>query len=531
MSFRTQRLTNAFPLWAKIRRDPSSFGARFLDSFAQMGGEMSITNMKIMQDIHLLKHYLGVGYLYSFYLDEGDEFYKNGTGPGTYKWVYPTVSGTIGTTDYSLTRYEDLVSMLNAAPDRISPAETQAYSSLVVWDSTSPYTVVSPTRPERLYIEISNSTFYSRVSSRQDREYSGQHTIQVAGTDENDIDIREYIDVLDDGVFVTRNIFKTVEEVLVEGFDGTVVIKWFADAYSYELDPYRAAVFDDFEGQLRLSLTTQVVDSTTYSYVVYSSPRLKLGEEYRRPEIEATSNVENLAEVVLLDSSGNPYTAVDLAINHHTSKLYVLDDQGSVHVYDHELSPFSVFSSSDIQTSTTHMELVPLRHRAKYGDTEYVYTGFTRLRHNVTSVQIKRQSPDGTVEYLQSDKTTWAAGQYAIPAPNPNAVFPEGSWSDIRFSTEYDQLGQWEYALTLTTPSDTTVYVTAVMVDSLTAESSIATGVSSPVGLGFSKEGYIAVADASEVHYFQEVVDGWIADTQTQRVLMRADYDQIEVSY
>jgi hypothetical protein len=474
---------------------------------------------------------MGVGTAYTIILDDNDAFVTNETSPGVNKYTYPTVVGTSASTDYPLTRIEDLITFLNTPPDRLSSAGSLSYSSYEVWNSASPYVYTSPPTPERLEIAVEGSTFYSRRSRSQDREYTGKHVVQVLGTDENDITIREYVEVRDDGYFRTRNIFKTVSEVITEGFDGTCIIRWFPDQHSWLVDPYRQAVFDDFEGQLRLSLSTQVVDSTTYSYVEYSSPKFKLGEQYRRPEIETPSNAEILAEVILLDSLGNPYTAVDLAINHQTSRLYVLDDQGSLHVYEHEISSFEHSDYADIESKRTYLELSPLRHRAKFGDTEYLYTDFARNRFGITKIEVKRTAPDGTVNYLQTDKTTWAAGQAYIASKNATARLPEDTWQDFRFTNEYDQHGQWEFTATTVTPQDTTIYATAVQVGSLTALSSIDTGVTSPTGLTFSKEDYIAVSDGSDVYWFAEVMDTWLADVRLGQILMRSHYDSVEVSY
>lgn len=531
MSFRTQRLANAFPLWTKIRKDPSALGHRLLDTFASVLEEQTITAVKLGQDQHLLKHYLGVGRCWVVSLDDDDVYPQNETSNGVLKYSYPTVVGTIGSTDYDLVRVEEFTGFLASPPDRLVSQGVVAYTTNQVWVSTVPDAYAALPRPERLCIVVSDSDFFSRKSRHQDREYSGQHVVQVAGLDENDIKIREYVQVPDDGVYYTRNIFKTVTEILSEGFDGTVTASWFPRQNDFEVDPYRQAIFDDFEGQLRLSLSTQVVDSTTYSYIEYTSTKLKLGEQYRRTGIVAPDNTEILAEVVLLDSSGNPYTAVDLAINHETSKLYVLDAQGRLHVYDHELSSFEDSDAADTSTSRTYLELVPLRHRVKFGDTEYVYTDFVRNRFGVTKIEIKRTAPDGTVEYLQTDKATWSASQAWILAPNPDASSAESTWQDFRFSSEYDQLGQWEYTCTTVTPRDTTVAATAVVASKMTAERTIATAVAGPDGLAFSREGYVAVSDGSEVHLFEEVSDTWLADVRLGQVLTRGQYDSVEVTY
>ena len=137
----------------------------------------------------------------------------------------------------------------------------------------------------------------------------------------------------------------------------------------------------------------------------------------------------------------------------------------------------------------------------------------------------------GTVEYLQVDKTTWGAGAVAIQSPGVQSNSPEFGWRDFRFSTEYNQVGQWEYITTTLTSRDTTVHRTAVMASSMTAERTIDSAVSSPTGLTFSKEGYVAIADATDVHWFQEAADVWLADVRNGQVLLRSQYDQVEVSY
>ena len=258
---------------------------------------------------------------------------------------------------------------------------------------------------------------------------------------------------------------------------------------------------------------------------------MKLGEEYRRPSIETPDNTEILAEVVLLDSSDNPYVAVDLAINHETSKLYVLDAQGRLHVYDHELSSFEYSEAADVETARTYLELIPLRHRARYGNTEYLYTDFARNRHDITKIQIKRIAPDGVTSYLQADKSTWGLGSAWILAPNTNASSPEFSWQDFRFATEYDQLGQWHFSCITKTPNTSTTSTTAVLVGSMSAERTLATEVGSPTGLAFSQDGYVAVCSSTDVYWFQEVADVWLADVRLGQVLLRAQYDQVEVSY
>ena len=276
MGFRTQRMANAFPLWCKIRKDPSSIGQRLFSVFSEMLEEHLIMNTKIREDEHLLKHYLGVGRIYGFSLTEDELYPTTSSNFGVTKYTYPTVVGTSGGTPYTCTRAIEIAEFLNAPPDRLISQGSESYTTHLVWESSAPATYNDLPVPERLCVEVRDSTFYSRPSRVQDRQYTGRHTVLIKGTDENNIEIDEYITVDDDGTYYTYNIFKTVTEVITEGFNGTCEVKWFGKTNSFEEDPYRVAVFDDFEGQLQLSISTQDVLGTTYSYVEYRSARLKL---------------------------------------------------------------------------------------------------------------------------------------------------------------------------------------------------------------------------------------------------------------
>lgn len=527
MSLRTQRLANAFPLWSKARRDSSSLAQKTLSTFAESLEEASITNVRIANEFHLLKPYLGVGAIYSILLDEDDFFQTESSTLGASTFVYPDVVGTIGVTDYTLERSTEIVGFLNALPDRIALKDTRAYSSLNCWSSSSPYTFTSPPWAERLCVVVSSSTFYSRLSRYSDREYSGKHVVQLIGKDENDIPIREYVTITDDGIYYSKNLFKTLEDVFYEGFDGTISIKWFPKQNTFETDIYRVIVFEDFEDALALSIE----NTDSKGYLIYQGDRFKQGQEYRRGDSDILDNTEKLAEIALLDSSSTAIQAIDFTLDLQSARLYVLDANNHVHIYEHDLPAFKTSAYTMSETAVSYVELLPNRSRAKFNQTEYVYTSFARTREKINAIQIKRIAPDGTIRYLQSDKVTWSSGAAWIESVNKEIIDPIRSWDDFRFSTQYNQYGQWEYSCTTKSLSGEKVSTTSVLVGSLVAKKSFSTGLTGLNGIAFDCNGFLSLCSNSNIYRFDSFSNVWLADTRNNQIFLRTEYDSVEVTY
>jgi len=481
-------------------------------------------------ELHLLRWALGVGEIWTIELEEEDFIPVESSAGGARIETFPSqVTGTIGVDDYTLERVESVQELLNLAPSRVSSVDTlSGVSDYLVWESSDPSSFSPPPVPSRLTVTVSGSTLYNKRSRFRDRLFSGFSGLILIGTDENGTSIEEVVEVLDDGSFTTRNIWKSLEDVEYEGFNGDVAIQWSRAGLDKHRDIYNVAIFDDFEGPLDLSLRTENIGGTDYSFLTFSSARLQLGSDYRDGTGSDYINEETLSEIVLLDTNDQPYVAVDVALNHRNTLVYVLDDQGMVHVYEHNpsaFSPPSLPSTKDVAVGAR-----PLQHYVSLGKTEKVFTWFAMLRHPVLSVEIKRIAPDDSVAYLQGDKT-WGATTY-LHSKNPLASTPEGSWQDFSFETEYDQLGQWEYYVTtLIASGEVTTGYTGVIVDSVSALSDIETSVSNATTLSFSKEEYWQVGDGSDVYRFKEHRDLYIGDSLNQRLLLREEYDSVEVSY
>lgn len=526
-NFYLQRLANRFPGWTKIRRDPSSMGQRLMSVFADYFEYSNSLNFRMQDDLNLLKMHMGASSLYGITLDEADYMTITRSTSGAPIVTYPTtVQGTAGT-PHTLTRYTNLPELLSDAPDRVTSTGTQTFSSYSVWSSASPFAYTAIPEPERLTVAVTGSTRYNKKTAIRDVSYNGDTGVFIKGTDQNDIEFIEHVKVLDDGLYTTRNIFKSVTEVTFEGFDGNVEIKWADANYLYFVDPYHIAVMPSFEGRLKVEVANETISATNYAVASYKILRLSRGEEYLTGTATGYDNEELISEQILLDDQGNPYTAVDISLNHRNGYLVVLDSTGKIHTYNHGPTLFEAADTTSTSTGSD-MELEAISSYVKLGQTESLFTFFRRIRKPVKSVVIKRTTPGNVVRYLQSDKT-WDVSPFEHLNAYDNTT-PEKAWRNIKASTTYDELGVWKYEVTTIFDTGTQVYHTSVMVDSLNALTTVDTGVATPASMYFDRKGQVCVQASTTITKFAENVDGYIADVNNQRLLLKEEYTSISVT-
>lgn len=533
--FKLQRIANQFPLWTKTRSDPSSMGQRLLSTFASYFDFAEAEMIRFRDEGFVNKWHLGHEALWSIWLEEEDYLATVATVGGGLAVTYPVdVEAThesLGS--ITLLRESDFADLLYGVPQRLELKETITINNLDIWTSLTPETFNSLSYPERLTINVSGSTKYNRKTALEDRLHSGFNGMIVTGKDINGLETKEKIDIRDDGVYTTRTIWSRIaEQPLIDGFNGSVTLGYKQANLPYVLDPYHIGVLQDVEGPLKLRLIKEAVEgedeiTETVSFLEYFTDRFKLGSAYRS-DPQTINNEESIGKTVLLDSSGEHYDVVDLAISYENAKLYVLDSDGYIHVYEHGLSPFSPPKGDLKQTSSTRIVPQPLQHYVAYGATESMWTFHKNPRNLIESVEVRRIKPDGTVEYLQDD-LSWGLIVYSFSG-ELKATVASNSWNDLSFSVEYDQLGQWDFFIKVEAEGESTVAHTAVMVDSTVAEISIDSEIDSPTGLFFSREGCLTICDSVNFYKFTEHRDSYFADAERQQLIFRETYTSVEVS-
>ena len=529
----TQRIVNTYPIWTKIRKDPSSFGFRMNSVF---GEHFDFVNAELKQNYlayQLAKEPLGLGEVWFINLEPDDYMMSTATTGGSLIWTYPTVVAD----SILLSRIESLEELYWSIPTRIALADTLGIEDLQV--ATKAYlslpVINDMSLSARLKVTVANSTNWFKKTALNNRLQPGVHRVVLDGYDINGDEVIEDIDVLDDSDYFSRKIYSQITDIKTQGFDGDVTLSMYSSKSVLE-DPFHMAVADNgVEGPLYLELALNGVSNT--SEITYYTSIIKQGENYKDGTNEVPYNTEVVWVQALLDSTGNEIEVVDLTINPNTTRLYVLDTLGYIHIYEYGLQRFTPPSLQTELTKATYVDIDAVQPWASYGETLMLFTRFSRPRFPVSSVQIKRISPASVVNYLQADKT-WSATPYSFPG-NPNAKgLIENTFQDITFTNEFDEFGQWEFYCTCTSVHDVTISYTGVMVDVVEALASLSTGITDGVALNYSDDNFLTITkdvpgpdgEANTIYKFREYSDVYLADEENQTLYLREEYASVEVS-
>jgi len=537
MSYYDQKTANSFPLWTKIRSDPSAYGHRFYSSFSNLFESLQRDAVKLRDSFKIYSEDIGFGELYEIHLDE-DDYMDREVNYGAETITYPSVVAT----DYDgntreLTRIGSLDSFFYSIPEYLNERNTIVVDDWIVWESSSPDTYLDIKTPERLGIWVKNSTHYKRRTSLdEDLPFGGHHFITIKGFDSNHRVAIERLKILDDGLYRTSNIFEEITEVVWDGFDGDITITISTSIYPMNasltpriIDRFKIGAAPDVVGPLLLEIDT--LDGA--SYLKSSVLRWLKGITYRRPDGDAYDDaaVEIISEQILRDVNGDTYAAVDMAVSPVDGRLYILDDHGIIHVYDHGLSEFKHENIEEL-SDETYIDVIPLQHRVKLNDMIYLWTWFRVLQGIVQTVTISRIDPNGNTEYLQADKVTWDTAIYEF-AGDVTSGNPEGSWEDIRFESNFPTTGQWMFYCEVKFWGVTNTFKSAagVFCEQLTSISDMDTGISDPGGIFFTKDCLIGIAKSGEYTTFKLCNDCFIGDPVNNILFLREDYESVEVTY
>tara|TARA_B100000427_G_C15495136_1_gene589470 strand:- start:118 stop:1749 length:1632 start_codon:yes stop_codon:yes gene_type:complete len=542
MGFFEQRLLNTFPSWAKIRKDPSSYGNRFMSALAGFSESSTNDIVKLSEMLKILAEDISFLTLQEIILNESD--YMN---RASSDWVttvtYPTVTGTIGATSYKILKASSIADFFFSIPDRITGAGSITVDNWVVWESSSPdvfKTIDTDTNgtPERLLIEVYDSTLYqkSNTTRAEDNPYYGTTYISLTGTDEDNNQIREYINIKDDGFYNAMNIFRKLTSVEWCGFNGKIKISLTSKEHGMAdtgriIHKFDTGVLPDLSGPLALYLQ----NIGDVAHLKSTSVRYRYGRAYRRNEIVDMDEAieEELATQRLLDSSGNTFKSVGMTVSPVDTRGYILDVDGKVHVYEMGLSPF--LHRGTPPSDDTFIDILSLKDRVKLDEKIPLWTWFRALVLPVQKVAIKRVKPDGVEEYLQSATMTWAAAYDYFSGNIIKGALPENSWEDFRFYTTFDQLGQWDFYCETTMLGIKEVSViskTGVMCERATSVIDFDSGLGDNVdGIFFDKENYLCISVGSKYHKFALNKDVYLADVTQQKLIFRERYDEVDITY
>jgi len=536
-SWLTQRLANRFPPWSRVRRRAQSVGQMVLGPVAQE-----------LEDLYWWENYsLGNYLLNTSDSDPIGDHYKLSL-PPTFDWrtredadavVYlaPTsvrgrLSGGTWVTLSQATR-NSLEEFWFGAPDRItSSGETFTYQpvlSTTQISNLSTATLAAPAVPGKLFVTLSNNG----SSMKNYRGIVNRSSILLQGVDIHGKTAKERIYFAFNGTRATKLAWSQIDSVSTDYVDDVAFLKvdWLTVGQADYMDPMGLHISKTREKFRFLSLGTQTFGSTLKQSTFAAIDLITVQE--------GDDSKEAVYEMELLDSAGSNISATSMCLWPHR-KWVVVSSPTKLHFYipEVELPDRSLLAERDTEVV---LQIEPDREWSFNGDTvtfNYLMTRpfirVLRTRWSVLKPSGSRVGLDPTGSEIAYSASGWVT--------NPLGTnFNRTGYGGTPFEYTLNETGTYVFYLesmiadSLNKSTENVVEQTDVMViqsTSATAESSItlpvATGTTSFVGFDSWARPWVVsstgVATRLSFHY-----DKYLADFNNKSIMVREDYDYVEV--
>lgn len=569
MSFLSQKMANNFPRWSTIRRDQSSNGQKIFSLFGDLFESKYVDILKVAESFKINKYDLGVHKVYEVDLKEEDYYIESEENDVIY--TFPTVKALIDGSQIELERITGSENFLFGLPNTYKKEKEIEYSSDLIFtrDKNGNETIDTSEFDfnERLYIKVFDSTLYKNLSNLAERNkpYGGFSFVTIQGKDEYYNDIEEHIRVNRDGEYFTNQIFRKLDKVLIDGFNGKVEIRLSEartanrDISTYvKTNKFNFTADNQRNGFSEISVSNKTINFFSGSESVYYLNLFSrfIANEYSVKQ-HATKDLGDalfvktlLSEVVLWDKSKNNFlTPVDYFVSEINSRLYVLDSEGKVHIGDLTLRPFENTEHERDEEVSIVSFCGP--QRPAYGSTINIRCEIRKTLFSISGWQIKIISPLNAVylvKYSYDSATGTRSidllgpGQHNNSYKNPPLVpeeralsgVAEATWGNFSFDFVVDEIGQWDVITTAYyIDGSELTHKTSFMCDFWEASRVIDLKVDEkpPVGMFLSKENLLAVKFSNKIIFYDEVFYTYLADVINNRILCRSLFEEIEVTY
>lgn len=577
MSFLTQRFANTFPIRSTVRKDESSMGQKVFSLFSDLSESMLIDIVKLTNSFTLYNDDLEVSKIYKINLLEEDKVKADENNEILY--TFPTVYGYLNKQKIELKRVEGSDGFLYGLPSRYTKVNEVEYTEDLIY-SDEPNGKYSTNYVngewfykqdfdinERLHIRVRGSKLYKKVSDGTEvipssqLPYGGFTYIRLEGRDKFFNKIEEYIKVNRDGEYSSKKIFRRLEKIEKDGFDGSIEVR-LSEA---TVVPYSSLTTENIRkknkfkiasnkiksGICELELSSEEVEfesgiETIWYLDIYSRFVLTERDVKRGGNVEESILRSKIAGILLVDENMDFYNPIDFFVSSINSRIYILDDQGRIHISSLNLSPF--IENGERRSYEITLETKLLTQRVPYGKDVRAKCELKKTIDVVKFWEIKLVSPSGKIYFLKYDynPNTFNKSLLWLDETQHNGSYkneplvddsrklidlPVFNWNDFSFKINCDEIGQWNLYTYAYYDNQTYTHKTSFICEFLKPEKTIKTGLSNPKGLFLSEGNKVVVKTDSKFIYYQENFDSYMADIINNRLLFRDEYDEIEVIY
>jgi hypothetical protein len=536
-AFNTQRLTNTYPLWSNIRNDDQSLGYQLFNYSAGKTLDHILEQLENTKNSYYLSssNPSDLDVYYTIKLSDTYEFTKLDDDDTELLYQTPTVSGTVSSTNYSITvasgnNIEGF--WYDAIPSRIELGATYSGAHLLFSGvvSESPFIPLTNSGlahiANQLTVTISGGSSYYDYTEGQTRI----GTLQLDGYNREGLYLTEESYLTHDSTNKTLHEFASVSGMRVYGVeDPDEAFIWVKSA-DFNNTHYKTAY--DLGWSINGQPCPYFWSLSTYSGISYKSTLDLVKYDVESIDILLAGNfVDRSPEVCIeaLDQSSQPLSLLDLAVepNSHKiwavspTKLYCYED--SVPYVDTSKLILKQYNAvSQIEVSSEYIL------RNENVTLEYVWR---RPTVGVIKHRVWVEYPNG-VRYsvIEGSITTYTTGEDSWDWGEPITRYLRSS-DDFSFSTYGEYVFTLEVYYADGTSSIDQRIISVVYKNPIGEWSFAGTGIyRNIVGIDIDSEGKLWVLnDQGGKHEIVLHYDNMIIDWKDKTIYLRDLYDAVRV--
>jgi hypothetical protein len=530
----TQTIVNAFPSWANTRNDEQSLGYQFINSVGLLLDDVRKQLARISDNQFLPTSIVSdIDLYYRVRLNDNYEFSKDDNDDTDFIFTPPTVSGIKNGNKYDVSIAEDnnIESFwYTPAPDRISLGDTVSIDHFVAsgYIDKSPF---SPQQeklhiPNKLTVKVDGGTSFIGV------EQNGQirkGIVQIEGKNREGADLTEELIFVHDETLHTIHEFSEIEAsgLRVYGIDNPSVTNLYVSSASFNQEDYPINYsLDENNNREDVPYFWAIGESTPSGVSTLDLKKYDVDDLELR--LDGFITKHTFLQQELLDQSGNNISALDLAVEPHSDRIWIVDSD-TLYVYDNAL-PYPSMSSLDGKNYDANSVIEPNTYYAVLGDEIQLDYIWRRPVQGLVAHRAWVTYPDGSMYSLEDGV------EVTYHTDSASWIFGEPLRRKMRQSEFYtlNQRGNYTYSLQTRYTDETSSLdkrIISVISKSPQAELSLSSlGISNVIGVDFDSEYKLWVLDDSGTKYQINLHhDKMLIDFTRKIIYFREPYDQVRV--
>jgi hypothetical protein len=494
MSYIGRNMRNRFPLWSETRRNESSNAAMLLDSIGEGLEEERVSFFQTIKSSFSLQGNptpeLGHFFRFTQFDETYSNYIKNNSvfqnfeaegikGLETFflepKYSYRAMVMANATRVKTAFKQNENVKLISIIEDETEIDEDSHFYFIKSIENKRSDIVITDVFDfkndyKKIYIKIDKSNKYK--SSKDAVNFNDHYSIVLRGQDETRTIVEETIEIFDDGVYVSKTWFKSLEPALEENeYRGGGSVEIYG--LTGNIKVYSAPVESDFiindnstivkisnelgydtliENNCKYSLTHEEVENKVVSFLNYDFRSYVFGSDYK----DTTSTIgegffeETISKRVFVNEDLTPIKVDSFALDSTRNKIVTIGKDFVLREYNPARDPFNLKLIK--RTKNMDLSFEVENQRVFLNETIKMNLFLERAKGGIQFLFVGRHTPDRRLSYEEDSDYNFEFLQKDLSWGDSFDYF-EGKYSDdiyeefnnIQFECKHEETGQYDY--------------------------------------------------------------------------------------